>query len=245
MGTPDNKSATPETPSVEQGVKDLVAQITTDDDGNFVFPEGIEASPELKFAATAEKRRRDTQSDYTKGRKASKSLEAENEELRKLLGNQAKVELSKEDQDRLEILKDEDPDAWRIEINKLENEASIKSRANLDGLTGEAKKAAEDKFELDRRQQVLEEFNESAETPITEELIANEVPPRITKKLAEGTITFEEFLLEVTIYVGKGKVVKNEDTLDQPNLGDLGGGKTPDASKADQGLEAKYSDDTY
>jgi len=191
--------------------------------------------------AIAEKRRKDTQAGYTKSRQAIKALEAEKAELLKQLEQVSKVNIPKEDQERLEELKYEDPEAWREEVNKIEQKVTSESRARLEELTGEARKAAEINFELDRRQQVLSEFNASAETPITDEIIANEVPPRITKKLELGEVTFEEFLEDVAEYLGKGKAVKNEKTLDQPNLSELSGGTKPSDYKPEESLSSSYA----
>lgn len=204
----------------------------------------VEVSLEEKLRI-AEQRQKDTQAAYTKGQQAIKALEAEKNKLLELASSQTRVTLTPAEQEALDALKFDDPVEWRKQLNSLENKATLDARVNLTNLTGEAKKAAEQEFELSRRQQVLEEFNASAEVPITEELIGNEVPPRITKKLAEGTISFEEFLSEVHTYVTTGKVVKNDSTLDQPNLGNTGGSTTPKDSKPDVSLSKKYENDIY
>ncbi len=195
--------------------------------------------------AIAEQRRKDTQAGYTKGQQAIKALEAEKAELLKQLQATTQVTISTEEQESLDSLKYENPEAWRERINSLEKEARSKSRANLDELTGKAREAAEQSFELERRQQVLKEFNDSAKVAITEELIASEVPPRITNKLANGTVTFEEFLSEVSDYVNSGKVIGNPETLNQPDMGTLGGGKTPTDMKPEASLSTNYAKDLY
>ena len=196
-------------------------------------------------AKKSDQRYRDTQSAFTKGQQSIKSLEAENAELLKQLGNATQVTISEADQTELDALKYEDPEAWRRKLNSLETSAKQEASANLGELTGKAREAAGQKFELDRRQQVLQTFNESAETEITEELIQNDVPPRITNKLANGEISFEEFLTQVTEYVGKGKVVGNPATTNQPNMGNLGGGNTPTNMKPEKTLSDSYSGDLY
>lgn len=234
MSNPEAKAATLPQDSSKQ-INDLVKQIKIDDEGNYTFPEDVELTPELKFAATAEKRRRDTQAEFTKTRQALKAIEAEKEKLKEQLQSRLTTSLSQEQQEELEELKYSDPEMWREKLNKYESEAKAHQREELEGLTGEARKAAELQFELERRQQVLRDFNEHAQIPITDEVIANDVPPRITKKLEDGKITFEDFLSEVSDYLGKTKVVKNEETLNQPSLGNTSGGVTPSktAEKAD------------
>lgn len=225
MSNPDTKAATQQPPAT-----DVV--------------DGANSTPE-QLAEIAEKRRKDTQAAYTKSQQALKALEAENAELMKQLQKVSQVSLTAEEQESLDSLKYNDPEAWRKQLNALELKATNEARANIEGLTGPAKAAAELQFELERRQQVLEEFNASAPVKITEELISDEVPPRITKKLAEGKITFEEFLQEVADYVATGKVVKNDSTLDQPNLGNLGGGVKPSDTKPKDGIVQAYKKVIY
>lgn len=222
MSTPENKSATPENQAQEQAEPTLEEQLETE-----------------------RKRRKDTQAAYTKGQQQLKAIEAERDKLVELLSGTVAPVIPAEDKERLENLKFDDPEAWRKEITALENKAISESREKIANLTGEAKSSAERQFELDRRQQVLEEFNASAEVQITDEIIADEVPPRITKKLEEGKISFEEFLDEVATYLGKSKVVKNEDTLNQPNISSLGGKNTPSTAKANESLAAQYAKDVY
>ena len=216
-------------------------QTATPDDQSVVAPE---PTVEEKLAI-AEQRRKDTQAGYTKGQQTIKALEAEKAELLKQLEQAAKVTIPQEDQERLDDLKYEDPEAWREEVNKLESKVTSESRAKLEELTGEARRAAEHSFELERRQQVLSDFNASTNSPITDEIIANEVPPRITNKLAKGEVTFEEFLEEVTTYLGKGKAVGNEQVLGQPNLSNVGGGVTPSDTKPEKNLSSSYANDLY
>lgn len=252
MSIPELNTATPETQnaqdSLEQKVTAIISQSTYDAETNKVsLPDKLKdtLNADILYAITLEHRRRNTQSSYTKNQQKTKALEAENSKLAELVSGVSKVEIPKEDLDRLDALMYEDPQKWRKELDIVEKKAIGETKAKIAELTSEAKDAAEVSFELNRREQVLSLFNESAELQITEELIANEVPPRITKKLAEGKVTFEEFLDEVAIYVGKGKVIKNEDILDQPNMGDLGGSKTPDNTKSDKGLAEKYKADLY
>lgn len=252
MSTPENNSATPENQetqgSLKQQVESVIAKSTYDEDTDTVsLPDEVKETlnEDVLYAVTLEHRRRNTQASYTKNQQTLKSVNAEKEKLAELLSGQMQVQIPKEDQERLDDLKFEDPAAWREELNKLEAEAIKESRQKISELTGEAKKAAETSFELERRQTILNQFNESAEIAITDELIANDVPPRITKKLEEGKITFEEFLTEVETYVLKPKKVKNEDTLGQPNLGNVGGGVTPDEAHKEKDIASAYRNDMY
>jgi hypothetical protein len=189
----------------------------------------------------AEQRRKETQAAYTRGQQALKAKEAELEALRQQLDTSVKVTLSPEQQEELDNLKYDDPDAWREKLNSFEKNAKQEANAKFAKLTGEAGKAAGIQFELERRQQVLEEFNASASIAITDEIISNEVPPRITNKLAKNEVSFEEFLAEVSEYLNKGKVVGNPETLNQPNMGKIGGSVSPKDFKPEKTLSEGYS----
>jgi len=195
--------------------------------------------------AISEKRRKDTQAGYTKGQQALKAKEAQIAMLTEQLENNTAISISAEDQKELDDMKFSDPVAWREKLNALETKHRGESRAKLAELSKEASGAAEQSFELERRAQVLKEHNESNEIAITDEVIANDIPPRITSKLANGEITFEEFLVETTNYLETGKIVKNEKTLGQPNMGNMAGGKTPSDTKPEESLSKNYSDDLY
>ena len=58
-------------------------------------------------------------------------------------------------------------------------------------------------FELRMRYEYLDEFNIGREVPITPEMLDDVIPYEITEKLAEGEVTFEEYLDEVSQYLDK------------------------------------------
>lgn len=223
MSTPANTATQTETPN-SAGSEDL--------------------TPEQR-AEMAEKRHRDTQSAYTKGQQKLKQAEAEAEALREMVTKNVVINLPEEQQTELDELKYSDPVAWREKLNTYEDAAKSEALGQLEEATAKARETAGAQNELERRQQVLTEFNESAKVTITDELIANDVPPRITNKLANGDITFEEFLTEVDEYVNTGKVIKDEETLGQPNLNKAAGGSTPGNAKAEESLSGSYAKDVY
>ena len=207
--------------------------------------EGAAAPTMEEQLDTANKRYKDTQASYTTGQQTIKQRDAVIEELTKQLETATQVVISEEDQKVLDDLKFNDPEAWRVKLNQLETAAKGESKAKLEELTGSAGDAAKVKFELERRAQVLKEFNESAEVAITDELIANDVPPRITNKLANNKISFEEYLGEISEYLKTGKTVKEEKTLNQPDMGKIGGGDKPGDFKPEKSLSNNYKNDVY
>ena len=127
-----------------------------------------------------EKRYKDTQSVFTKSQQELKAVKAKLDVLEKLTSPQ--IQVTPEVQKELDDLKYSDPDAWRVKMNSLELEARQKHQSIL----SEAEKQATFQAELDRRAQLLNEYNLSHPNyPITDEVIQFDVPPRILKKARE------------------------------------------------------------
>lgn len=188
----------------------------------------------------AEKRRRDTQAAYTRGQQELKMLKAEREALEKQIGT---LNLTVKQDEELEDLKFKDPDAWRQRINELEQEAVAARQQVISQATAEARAQAE----LERRAQVLQEFNaEHPELQITDEVIANDIPPRITNKLERGEVTFEEFLEEAKSYLDTPKkVVGGETPPSEPDLGKVGGRDTASSQAVSEDIVASYQNEVY
>ena len=167
----------------------------------------------------SEKRRKDTQAAFTKSQQALKAREAELQVL-KTAGPAITPEVAKE----LDDLKFKDPDAWKSRLDKIQNEHNASIAAKTKELTDQVVNQSE----LERRASVLAEFN--AANPslvITDEVIQYDIPPRITKELAEGKVSFEDFLVKVKEYLSTPKKVKADGVEQQPNLSKEGGGSTP------------------
>jgi len=226
----------------QEQVNETVKGMTFNEDKQvFELPEG-EHTEELKFAVMAEKRRRDTESVLGKTRQKAKATEAENTELKKRLGQTVQVVITPEEKQELDDLKYSDPDAWRSKVNELETRAAAKLNEDL----GEINASASHQAEIERRSQVLDQFSEEHDGFVfTDEMLADDIPPRITKKLSDGKITYEEFLDESYKYLHTKKVVKTEDLEAQPNLGSVGGNDTPSKDNADKDIVGSYKNDIY
>lgn len=225
-------------------VSNIVKQITTDEAGNYIFPTDVELTEEIKFAATAEKRRRDTQAEFTKVNKSKLALEAENALLKETLLKQSIV-FSPEEVEELEDLKLEDPEKWRQRLNELEQKTIQERQTKINSVSTEVKTQAEKNFEVSMQGKVLEEFNKFHGIGLTEELLADEVPNRITKKLVEGKVSYEEYLEESFTYLKTNKAIKEESVMGDPNLNRVSGGKEPGKFDAEPSLREAYSKDLY
>ena len=93
---------------------------------------------------------------------------------------------------------------------------------------------------------MLNTFNqEHSDIKITDDVIVNDIPPRINNKLEKGEISFEEFLSEVYTYLKKGKATKNEPVMGQPDLSKSGGGLTPDKANDKKNSSSSYETEIY
>lgn len=181
-----------------------------------------------------EKRFKDTQSAYTKSRQEIKALRAQVKALKNFKAPVVEIDQSKKEE--LEELKFSDPDAWRRELNKLDEEAKRKS--------SEAEREALKQAELAARADILVEFNkQNPDIVINDEVLQYDVPPRLTAKLERGEVSFGDFLNEVADYLGKAKVApKRGETMNQPDLSKVGGGSTPQDTSSEKPLEEVYKD---
>lgn len=228
----------------EKAVQKAVSGMTRGSDGKYVLPDDV--SPAVKHAAILEKRRRDTQSEYTKVAQQKKALEAENAALKSKALKDVQVALTPEQTAELDELKFSDPEAWRKKMNRLELEALAVRKKELEDEVTKVSADSLAKDELERRQDVLAEFNQAHPDFILDDsVIANDIPPRITKRLETGEISFEAFLQECYDYTKTGKVIKQEKTLGQPNLSMVGGGSTPDKRAETQDIVLSYNKEVY
>lgn len=227
----------------EDKVNAVVGQFTQDDNGNLTLPEGVDAPEEVLFAAKLEKRRRDTQSAYTRAQQALKQKEAEANALAEAWEADAAGSMSEIERNELEELKHTDPDKWRARITELERAKRAKFAERKQQV---AQKAVQE-TELEARARQFEEF--TAANPgieLTDEVIANDIPPRFVKQLEKGEVTFEQFLVKCGEYLSKGKVVSKGDT--PPDMADLsaqpGGGK-PHADSAEKSIVQSYRNEVF
>jgi len=227
QGTDSAGAAATTEPTFEQQVNEVVGQLTKDEQGIWQLPDNLEAAPEVKFAATLEKRRRDTESALGITKQKLKTETKVREGLEKRAASLVPLDMTEDERESLEVLKLEDPEAWRKKINALEKKAA--DSFHEEQLTNRASVSQE--TELERRASVLEKFNvDHPDAPITDEVLANDIPPRITRELEKGDITFEDFLKESYNFLVSPKVVKDSTVSDEPDLGKAGGGAHPSDS---------------
>lgn len=222
-----------EEPVFEDTVNIAISEMKKGDDGNWVVPEGL--SPEVKYAVNSEKRRRDTQSAFSLSQQQLKAKEAENTNLKSLVQANVSLNLTTEQKEELEDLKTHNPDKWRDTLAGYEKTAQESVTKELDKISATSSNAAA----IESRVQVLEAF--TTDNPgfvMNDEILDNDIPPRITKKLESGKITFLEFLTEAKDYMAAGKTTATDTLDEEPDLTKLGGGARATEKNTDN--EASY-----
>ena len=241
--TPQETEATKETP--QETVNRMMKEVKLDENGKIIYPDDID--PMLKIAMATTKSYRDTQSAYTKNQQSAKELEAERDALREKLAthSQKPLELTTEQQSELDKLYVDNPQAWRAKMNMLEKQSSDAIQAELDTVTKEVTEKAGAEFELARRYSYLEEFNSTrGDNQITTDILDNDIPARINNKLANSEVTFEEYLVEVSDYLGAGKVVSKETPAQTTDLNKANGGAVASGTTKEEG-QIDYSQQSF
>ncbi|RLA60369.1 MAG: hypothetical protein DRQ78_09575 [Epsilonproteobacteria bacterium] len=230
---------------VQTIINEAVKEVTVDEGGKYVYPKDMD--PMLKAAVAATKSYRDNQSGFTKSQQSLKESEAEATALREELANvtEGRLELSKEDLNELNELKTSDPEAWRVKLNSLEEASKTAINEKLDEVTEKVRNKASGEHELARRYAYLKEFNIGREFEITPDTLDDDIPPRITAKLADGTYTFEKYLDEVATYLDKGKVVASVKPNATKDLNGANGSSNPATAENDKQGELDYSQQAF
>ncbi len=237
------KNTPAEKQTFEQQVNDIAAKFVVNGD-ELTLPDDIKDVPEpVVFAAKLEKRRRDTQSAFTKTQQRNKELEVEREALASKVESFALATLTAEENAELENLKLTDPDAWRIKFNELETAAKAKLK---DETTNISKKARQE-TEVQRRERVLAEFHTANPTlVINDDVIANDIPPRFLKQLESGELNFETFLDKCKGYLTANKVIApGADPKTGKTLDDVGGHSRPPEHDVERAAVKTYKTETY
>jgi hypothetical protein len=190
-------------------------------------------SEETKPPVDWEKRFKDTQADYTRKSQEVAKLRAELEAAREV------PKISAEVQAELDELKYRDPDAWRAKLGQIEAEGRKLYDQKLAAITGELTVLEQRKFELDDFLMAHPGFH------IDDDVIANDIPRRITNKLEKGEITWGTFLQEAHDYLATPKVIGNNQVPAKPNLDKMGGGSTPSASATEADILTSYKNEVY
>ena len=226
-------------------VNELVGKMEQGEDGKWALPENAAEGldEQTLFAVTSERRYRDTQGAYTRAQQESKRQEAiANGFQERLLTSE--VVLTKTQKFELRDLKKTDPDAWRAKLNEYEEANKEKLGTELETIRTESG----NKGELEVRKDQMAAWSESTGITLTDEVVANDLPPRFMKQLEKGDITFEEFLEQAGNFLKAEKVIQGstEDTDDDTkNLGRVAGGSEPSKQAQEGDFDQSYEETIF
>lgn len=229
-----------ETVSVETRINKMAEELTRDEKGKYILPDDLDEV--TKFAVVAERRRRDTQSQYTKTTQDNKALQAEKAALLQRVTEDVKIELTPAQAEELEELKYSDPEAYRKKMNQYESTA-VKNRTQLiDDELKQVSTSSLAKEEREQRLEILAAFNQAhPDFKLDDDVIKNDIPRRIYERFETGVIPFADFLQECYSFVKTGKVIYQEKLPNaQPNLSKVGGSSRPDAKTVEEDLSLAY-----
>lgn len=243
MGTPNNDTQEQSVSFAEQ-VNSAVSQMTQDSDGKWIIPASVDANNEaLVFAINAERRRRDTQSAFTRTAQENAQLKAEAEQLAAGWKKDFVNSLPIETQAELEELKITDPDKWRVRLQELEQQRGAQFQENLSAIKTKAVGESEKEY----RQRAFTEFSEAnPDLQLTDDVIKYDIPPRITMQLDKGDITFGEYLAKAAEYLRKGRIMPpKEGEPGEIDLSKAPGGSHPSAEAEQRANKVSYNDEIY
>lgn len=217
-----------------------------DDKGKLQLPEDM---PDWhKHIIRSEKRQRDAQAELGKTQATLRGVEASNEVLRKqaLSIVPGSLNLGEAELQALEVLKTNDVEAYRLQVNELEALALKQNADALAALTSEAVTKANETFIAKDRITVLHEFRSAnPNTVLTDEVLVNDVPPRFMNELNAGKYDYSTYLVKVSEYLQTAKVVPNVGTGEEHSLSGMAGGKTPGKAAADEAGKSDYNKITF
>jgi len=184
-----------------------------------------------KFAVNAELRRRTTESEYSKSQLANNTLRAELEAVASL----AKPTIPQDVLDELEELKHTDADLWYEKKQKLE--ATLAEQETI------ARREAHQRAKTQTQSQILQDFNSTLDTPLTDEQLQYDIPPRYKKNVDDGKWTYIEMLEQTHRFLNNSSVAKPS-AEPEVNLHSKPGGDTPGAP-AKAAANTSYTDTIY
>jgi len=217
-----------------------------DDKGKLQLPDDM---PDWqKHVVRAEKRQRDAQSELGRTQAKLRESDAVNGVLMETASTMVPddFQLSDDELAALNVLKTNDPDKYRLEVNALEAKAKEAQTTKLSELTKKAAEDATNAHMTKNRVTVLAEFRDAnPDLVITDDVLVNDVPPRFMKGVQDGDYDYGTYLSMVKDYIGTGKKAPEGNEGDPHNIHKMNGSQTPGKSAADKAGKQDYAKMTF
>ena len=237
----DESTDKAEIQSFEEQVNAATSKMTQDEKGLWQVPKDL--PEEVAYAAKLEKRRRDLQSAHAKTSQELDATKAQISKLQTKLKESFTPKLSTDQTEELEDLASSDPEAYRKKMNEYEGAASKAFDDELASLGYD-----EDQItELATRSQLLTDFLEdNPGLVLNDDVMENDLPPRLKHKLEKGEYTFSQFLEESKKFLTAGKkVAGSEKEVEEPDLSKAGGGSSASKAAVRGDIEESYINEVY
>ena len=182
----------------------------------------------LDEVARAEKRRRDTQAAFTRTRQDLVKVKTERDFLKEKVSPKVMAD------EQLDTLKYEDPDAYRVEMNRREAEAKRQLEEELQ----KRAQQSQVEFELEERKRILRSFAEAnPDFDITSPEVQDQIPPKYIKQLETGEISFEAFLNKAKKFIQAPKKTGKDIPPVDEKKEELPGSEKPIVNNSDEKVD--------
>lgn len=223
-----------------QTVDEIIAQsLEKQTDGTYAGLKGeklkdalskLDISADKSLAVTSEIRRRNTESSFTRANQKNLELQAELDVYKTLVPTS--LNISDEDQEALDTLKYSDPDAWFERVSDIKAKAKDGFSSRTEEAVIAAKQEAVKNDTVASRAKLLEQFNSNTATPLTDEQLQYDIPPRLLKRVENGELAFGDMIQQAHDFINGNKVVEQPEYTEEPTFdGTPGGGPTEPGDK--------------
>lgn len=213
--------------SFKDKVEKAIAQIQYSPlTGEYIVPKGMDEN--VAISAKTARENIELKREGVKNTLRIKKLKENHSLLLEEVSSNYIANLSVGQQEELKELKFSDPDLWRKKVNAYEKDAKNLAKKEFAKKYDTSLEISNEDAELSYRGYILAEYNkEHLDKPLTEEVVKNELPPRLLSELDSGKITFETFLAKAERYLGTGKKIVDKKVSKQPNLSKVSGASVP------------------